>query len=274
MKVYDFNIHLPCNLTSDVNSSIASENSMTLKNLEYCYTNYTQSFKNHIKAGNFMLFNQNIFFEDDLTSFIKSVKDDFNSSMVTALIDFRKDNVMEYLDRAISNGIDSIKFHSYNQKITEADFITIVKICQYVQEKNIIISIDTSYGTSKMYVYDNMKLACFISDFITKVPIVLLHSGGARVIEAMLLADEKKNIFLDTSFSVITYLDSSLERDFAYTYKKIGSNRVIYGSDTPYINVAESINQTVDFLEKYKFTNSDIENILFNTSNNLKSFDV
>jgi len=269
--IFDFNIHLPCNKNSDINFKTLDENNMFLDDFEVCYKNYFDSFKFSIQAGNFMLFNQNLFFEDNMGTFIKKVKNDFKGSLFTALIDFRKQNVLSYLDKAISDGIDCIKFHSYNQKITEADFIEIVKICKYAEDRNIVICIDTSYGTSKMYDYDNMKLACFISDFILKTPIVLLHTGGARVIEAMLLADEKKNIFLDTSFSIVYYLDSSLEKDFAYTYKKIGSSRVLYGSDTPYINLNESIEQTIEFLEKYKFSSNDIENILYNTGKNLKS---
>lgn len=272
MKVFDFNIHLPCNLNDDIGENISNENLMSLKNLELCYSNYYDNFKSSIKAGNFMLFNQNLFFEDDLSDFVKKVKNNFEDSLFTALIDFRKQNILSYLDKAIGDGIDCIKFHSYNQRISKTDFIDIVKICQYAEQKGIIICIDTSYGTSKMYTYDNLKLACFISDFITKVPIVLLHSGGARVIEAMLLADEKINVFLDTSFSVLCYLGSSLEKDFAYIYKKIGSGRVIYGSDTPYIDINESLKKTIQFLDKYKFTSNEIENILFNTANSLKSF--
>ena len=263
MKVFDFNIHLADN--------ISDENNISLKELKYKYSLYAKNFKNNIDTGNFMLFNQNLFFENNIDDFIKNIKNDFNNSLFTALIDFRKKDIISYLDKAILSGIDCIKFHSYNQKIIESDFIEIIKICQYAEKNNIIICLDTSYGTSKMYTYDNMRLACFISDFITKVPIVLLHTGGARVIEAMLLADEKKNIFLDTSFSILYYLDSSLEKDFAYTYKKIGSNRVIYGSDTPYIDINKSLEKTIHFLEKYKFSDKDIENILYNTASNLKT---
>ncbi len=245
---------------------------MSLKNLEYCYSNYYDNFKSTIKAGNFMLFNQDIFFEDDLTHFIKQVKNDFKGSLFSALIDFRKKNVLDYLDKAIQNGINCIKFHSYNQRISKTDFIDIVKICQYAEKREIIICIDTSYGTSKMYTYDNLKLASIISDFITKVPIILLHSGGARVIEAMLLADEKKNIFLETSFSISYYLNSSIEKDFAYAYKKLGSSRVLYGSDSPYVDISKSTFKTISFLENYNFSTHEIENILFNNAKNIQSF--
>lgn len=263
MKVFDFNIHLPCNLKNDINENILNENLMSLENLEFCYSNYHNDFRNNIQAGNFMLFNQNIFFENNLSNFIKKLKNDFNGSLVTALIDFKKQNVMHYLDKAILEGINCIKFHSYNQKILESDFVSITKICKYAEEKGIIICIDTSYGTSKMYDYDNIKLACYISDFITKTPIILLHSGGARILEAMLLAEEKKNIYLETSFSIAYYLNSSIEKDFAFAYKKLGCNRILYGSDSPYVNIQQSIHETIEYLEKYNFSDNEIENIFY-----------
>lgn len=272
MQIFDFNIHLPCSLQSSINETIGDENTLSLQDLKSCYAYHFDTFKNNIQAANFMLFNQNIFFEADLTDFIQKIKSDFRNSLITALIDFRKHDVLQYIDKAIAEGIDCIKFHSYNQNISEADFTEIVKICQYAEEKGIMICIDTSYGTSKMFVYDNLKLACSIADFITKTPIVLLHSGGKRVIEAMLLADDKKNVFLDTSFSLAYYLNSSIETDFAYVYRKIGSKRVLYGSDAPYVNMHESRKTTIAFLEKHHFSQREIEDILFHNAQNLKSW--
>ena len=272
MQIFDFNVHFPCSLQNSVNETIKDENTLSLQDLHSCYSYHFDTFKNNIQAANFMLFNQNIFFEADLTDFIQTIKYDFKNSLITALIDFRKHNALQYIDKAIAEGIDCIKFHSYNQNISEADFTEIVKICQYAEAKGVMICIDTSYGTSKMFVYDNLKLACFIADFVTKIPIVLLHSGGKRVIEAMLLADDKKNIFLDTSFSLPYYLNSSIETDFAYVYRKIGSKRVLYGSDAPYVNIHKNIETTIAFLEKHRFSQQEIEDILFHNAQNLKSW--
>ncbi len=270
MKIFDFNVHLPCNLKSDVNETVLNEYNMNLEQLTKCYTHHKNTLKNNqVHAANFMLFNQNIFFKNDLSSFISNINNDFQGSLISALIDFRQQNVYEYLEIAVKSGIKAIKFHSYHQKISNSDFIDITKICKYAEKHNLIICIDTSYGTSKMYEYDNLKLACFISDFITKTPIVLLHSGGARIIEAMLLADEKKNVFLETSFSVLFYLNSSIEQDFAFAYKKIGLDKILYGSDFPYVPLEDSIAKTIVYFEKYNFTSKEIEKIMYDNATNL-----
>lgn len=271
MKVFDFNIHLPCNLSKDVNSNILNENNMSVENLDYCYNRYLGVFKKVINAGNFMLFNQKLFSELSINLFISNIKTDFPNSLCTALIDFRNPEIFLYLEDAILQGIDAIKFHSYHQKITDDDFTNIGKICQYAEQAKLMICIDTSYGTTKMYEYDNLKLACYLSEIITKVPIILLHSGGARVLEAMLIAEEKQNVYLETSFSVLYYLKSSLEQDMAFAYKKIGVNKVLYGSDFPYVDLNASIEKTVNFLEKYEFSTDEIENIFFRNAINIRN---
>jgi predicted TIM-barrel fold metal-dependent hydrolase len=153
-------------------------------------------------------------------------------------------------------------FNSYLQKIGENDFARVIQVCQYAASKGLILCLDGSYGTSKMYTYDNMRLACLVADAVTSVPIVIVHSGGLRIMKAMLLAMEKKNVWLDTSFSLPYYLGSSIELDYAFTYKKIGTDRVVFGSDIPYLNSEESVKIHMSFFEKYHFSSQAIDNIM------------
>ena len=82
----------------------------------------------------------------------------------------------------------------------------------------------------------------------------------------MLLALDKKNIYLDTSFSLPYYIGSSLETDYAFAYKKIGTHKILYGSDNPYVNPAISLKAHMSFFEKYNFSPKEIEDILYNNS--------
>ena len=134
-----------------------------------------------------------------------------------------------------------------------------------------MICIDTSYGTSKMYAHDNLKLACHIADHITKVPIVLLHIGGARVLEAMLLAHEKQNVMLESSFSLGYYEGSTIPQDAAFAFRKIGIERVMYGSDFPYVSMEESMRVHTDFYARFGFSDDEIENMLYNNANQMLS---
>jgi predicted TIM-barrel fold metal-dependent hydrolase len=145
-------------------------------------------------------------------------------------------------------------FQSYLQKITPADYPEILRVAQFVSARKGLICVDTSYGTSRMYAYDNLKLAAFISEMITATPIILIHAGGLRILEAMLLADLQPNIYLETSFSVDYYRGSSVAQDFAFAFRKLGAERILYGSDFPYVDPTQAATQMQEYLDQHGFT--------------------
>jgi uncharacterized protein len=268
MKIFDFNIHLPLYLQNEVNEKITEETTLNFEQLATSLNGQADSLQN-IAGANFMLFNTSLFDLQNEEVFKEVAQRKFKSVSYTALIDFRRNDLLEYLEKVRSAGVRCIKFHCYVQKISDADYTLIYRAVKYAETHKMIICIDTSFGTSKMYHYDNMKLACFVADITSGTPIILLHSGGLRTFEAMLLAEEKKNVFLETSFSLPYYLGSSLESDFAFVYKKLGSHRIIYGSDSPYIQSDESIGIHQNFFEKYRFTDSQNEEIMYSNAINL-----
>jgi uncharacterized protein len=264
MKIFDFNIHLPFIQSNNVNNVIEQDMILTPEQLCQGFKTHYDSFKN-LSGANFMLFNQDLL-KNNLQSFNDLCSQNMEHHLFTNLINFHRLDILDYLELSLNQGVTSIMFNSYLQHITELDFEKILKVCQFAERNKMIICIDASYGTTKMYLYDNMKLICFIADFITSVPIVMIHSGGYRVIEAMLLALDKPNIYLDTSFSLPYYIGSSLEQDFAFVYKKIGTHRILFGSDHPYLIYSDALSQHINFFEKYEFKIAQIEDIFYNNA--------
>jgi uncharacterized protein len=261
MKLFDFNIHLPQKLSIDVNDVIHDDLNLKQQGLINGLELHYDSIR-HLSGANILLFNQNLFQEDTgISLFVRELKGKLQSFLLTALIDFRNKKIQSYLEQARHEGVGAFMFNSYLQKITESDFHEVLKVCKYAEANKIIVCIDGSYGTSKMYLYDNLKLACYIADNVTNVPIVIIHSGGYRIIEAMLLALDKKNVFLDTSFSLNYYLGSSLELDYAFAYKKLGAKRVLFGSDMPYVKFNDAYNGQLDFFNRFGFSTDDLEDI-------------
>jgi len=173
---------------------------------------------------------------------------------------------IEKLSEFKDAGLTAIKFHSYIQKISKQNFDKVVNTSLNAEILKMPILFDSSYGGLNMYKYKNIELISYILEKVKKVPVVILHSGGAKVIEAMLLAEACKNVYLDTSFSVPYYLGSSIEKDLAFAYKKIGTHRVLYGSDFPYVNIVDSYEKTLKFFDENKFSEKDQERILSKTS--------
>lgn len=269
MQIFDFNIHLPWITHSDVNVVINQDLNLDVAGITKGLEVHAPTIQK-AAAANFLLFNTNLFVEDAIPFFQKA-NQLFEKTTFTALIDFRRPDIFEYIERAKSFGIKAIMFNSYLQKISDADYLDVLKVCSFAEEHGLIICIDGSYGTSKMYAYDNLKLACGVADFVSKVPIVIVHSGGYRVIEAMLLAADKKNVWLDTSFSLPYYIGSSIEKDFAFVYKKLNSERVVFGTDHPYSGSEDAIKVHMDFFSKYNFSNADQENIFYKNAMELFS---
>lgn len=270
MKIFDFNIHLPYIKHEDVNVVIEQDMNLDVSGIQAGFEFHKDQLKT-CDGGNILLFNTRLF-DEDVSPFFKKVSSSINIVTYTALIDFRRKDITEYIDNLCRSGVNAVMVNSYLQQIAENDFSLVLNAFKYSSHKGLIICIDGSYGTSKMYTYDNLKLACYIADHISKSPIVIVHAGGYRVIEAMLLAADKKNVWLDTSFSLPYYENSSIENDFAYVIKQLNCERIVFGTDHPYINFKHGLEMHQRFLTKYSFTQADTERILF--ANALQLFNV
>ena len=269
MKIFDFNIHLPIYNQNDVNSVIQQDMNLDIHGIQNGILLHKEKLSN-CTGINILLFNDKLFNDINIELFNK-IRCQFDLVKFTTLIDFRSKEVFNYIDKLVECKIDAIIFNSYLQKISNVDFPKILTICKYAEEKKIIICIDGSYGTSKMFEYENLKLAAYISDNITKTPIVIVHGGSCNVIKAMLLALDKKNVWLDTSFSLPYYIDSSIEIDFAFALKKMKAEKIVYGSDHPYIDLDKSLSTHYDFFKKYKFNENEVEKIMYLNSIDLFS---
>ena len=241
--LFDINIHLPFG-GNKLHGLLNEESTMNSKELIHGYNHYQDEFAD-IMGGNFMIFNENIE-HNEIQIFSNYVRGKMKNSFFTLLTNFRFAN-FEYLEKMKESGVSAIKFHSYVQKISDIDFEDVLECAKNAERLNLPIFIDTSYGTTKMYQHDNLKLAAHLLDHIKSVPVILLHSGGSRVLEAFLLAASCDNVFLDSSFSLHTYLGSAVEQDLAFSYKQIGFDRVVYGSDMPYVSSNESLSSIQTF---------------------------
>ena len=73
----------------------------------------------------------------------------------------------------------------------------------------------------------------------------------------MLIAENFKNIYFDTSFSLSYWVGSSVEKDIAFVINKIGVNRFLFGSDFPFVDISKAIEDQIIFLNKWKFSSNE-----------------
>ena len=269
-KPFDFNIHLVPK-AMDVDGQIQSEQTLNAGQALDCYKALRTSARRTLSGINIMLFNQSWSHQpDSMQPIAEAALEDFGERAVfTQLVDFRKAPSPRKLAAARALGLRGIKFHAYVQKITPADWPTALKWAKAAVAERLFICIDASYGTAGMYEYDNLRFAAWLAGQVTEVPLIILHSGGLRAMEALLLADSCANVWLETSFSLPYYLGTRVEQDLADVYKKREGERVLYASDHPYITLASSLQIFRRFATKHRFKAPVLERMLSGSAQSL-----
>jgi len=182
--------------------------------------------------------------------------------------DFRDKQSLRATKLALKNGsIRGIKFHPIHQRIVPEDYNAVNDFFLSLDNEKVILTIDTSYmGYSD--IYSGLGLASCMLPFI-KNPVVFAHAGGLRVLEAVNIALQYKNVYLEASFSIPHYLGSSIEQDIAFAIRKAGPKRCLYGSDAPFIELNFAKKDFEKFLIDHKFNEEEREDIFYNTAYNL-----
>jgi len=165
--------------------------------------------------------------------------------------------------------IKGIKFLPYEQEITRDKFMKYWSIAQTAQEKGYFLTICSTYGSKLLYETNGVELAYHIRKDID-IPIILAHAGGARIFDAMNLAKEYDNVFLDLSFSLQYWWGSTVIQDIAFAINKLDGYQVFYGSDYPCVSFKDSMWFFNYFADRYGISKPDKERILYD---NFKEFE-
>ena len=243
MKPFDLNIHLPDQLHEET----MMDQSAILKS----FFEHFPAIEKQCDGGNFMIFNSALPLPD-LENLMETIRTHIPAARFTLLAPLGNPEGATLIRQWKALGVDAIKFHSYVQEIEAKDFPEALLLAQVARDLKMPLFIDTSYGTARMYRCDNLRLAAFVLESITDTPVVLLHSGGARILEALVLAG-CPNVVLESSFTMDYYQGSTVEQDLAFAYKKLEPGRVAFGSDFPYVSFEDSHKNMKRFLKNHDF---------------------
>ena len=173
-----------------------------------------------------------------------------------------KKNYASDLEKAFNKGIKIIKILPYEQKIIRERYPQIIKMAKLAKKKKMALSICSTYGSKLLYDTNGVELAAHVKSKVD-IPIILAHAGGPKIFEAMTLALEYENIFLDLSFSLKYWRGSSVIKDFAFALKKLNYKKCFYGSDYPYVDFNESLEYFLRFAKEYNFSKKGRYDMLY-----------
>ncbi len=279
-NIFDFNIHPNFNLSNkkSIDNHILNEFNANPKELLKIFKSFQENIEDELKSNfigyNFMIFS-NCFEKDhsQLKRFVKSFRclfDNYEKKIsITLLVDPRVKDFISLLDSCKEESINFIKFHPYHQKIDNSLFKNCVEISKEAEKRGIGICIDASYGTKNIYKYDNLLLATLIFEVINKVPVIILHLGGLRAIEAALIIQDTKNGFIETSFSPFFYKECRTYDVLVDSLILLKSKRILYASDYPYISLKESIKVGEKLFSDANFSDVDKDYIFYKNAENL-----
>ena len=207
--------------------------------------------------GNIMMMNPDSIIEIDAKCLKK-----FNK-IFTYTLTINPDNLnsIENIKKAIGMGIYNFKFHPYFFSITKEKYKNVAKISKFISENKCIISVCCSYGSKLFYKVKPMEVLNVVLEN-TNSKVVALHMGGAKPLDLLVLSMEYDNLYTETSFSIPFWLGSNVEKDYIFLVKKIGPEKILFGSDKPYVNRLESVSKVKNFLsKKCKFNFESIDKI-------------
>jgi predicted TIM-barrel fold metal-dependent hydrolase len=182
-----------------------------------------------------------------------------------ALAPLGRADAEERLARAKVAGVRTVVFHPYLQDVDDDRTGAAAALALRASRLGFVVAVCTAWGSRKIYRIDPLKVALAVAGTVT-TPVVLVHGGGGRAREAMLIADAFPHVRLETSFSLSYWAGSPVEDDLAFAVRKLGAHRVVFGSDAPFVDTAKALDDHRAFLDRHRFTAAEAERIMGGTA--------
>lgn len=144
-----------------------------------------------------------------------------------------------------------LKLHPrlYNFKLNSKK---IYRIINYCEKNNIPVLIDAFPDGISIYKKIEPIDYFILAKKYTKVKFIWAHMGGYQVLKFMLLAKRLDNVYFDFSYSLLYFRNSSIEKDFFYSFSSLKFNNIFYGSDFPDRTINLTNKLLIKLLNKYK----------------------
>lgn len=171
----------------------------------------------------------------------------------------------EQIDAAVAMGCKAIVFHPYLQQVTGKDLPRIQALARYAADHSLFVCVCAAYGSKDIFRCQPLESVIAAVETVN-CPVVIIHGGGAKVLDAFLIAESFPNVYLDTSFSLPYWIGSPIEEQFAFAIKQLGAERWMFGSDSPFCEQNESIEIHYEFCKRHNVSQTATDLIMGGTA--------
>ena len=170
-------------------------------------------------------------------------------------------NLKDEINSIIQNKYKFVKIHPrfLNIRLSNKKFYS--KLFKFLSKTNLKILWCTFDGWERLP--SEINQIEFLSQLIKLVPnnkIILMHGGGPNLLKYYEKFRFIKNVYLDLSYTLIHYKNTSVEKDMVFLANKF-DKRLLFGSDYPDFNLKEYIICFNKLLKKSKINKSKIQNL-------------
>lgn len=169
-----------------------------------------------------------------------------------------------FVREAADIGVKGVVFHPYLQDIGPGKIPVMVDLARRASDAGLLVGVCTAYGGRKIFDIDPLKAAVAVAEAVT-TPVFFNHAGGARILDALLIADAFPQVYLETSFSLSYWTGSSIESDMAFAMRKLGRGRWVFGSDAPFVDQQRAIHDHLAFFDRHGFTAAERDEVMGGT---------
>jgi hypothetical protein len=174
-------------------------------------------------------------------------------------------NAVEDLESYVTNhGMRGLKLHPRHQQLS-ADDPRLIPVVKKAAELGIPVAVCTSLWKNAP-LRDQMPYNIdVLAKAVPEANIIMMHGGGFHFLDAFVVAIANDNVYLETSISLNYFHNTPFEDQYLFTLKKIGANRIVYGSDHPEDPLAECYTRSRSILEGAGFDKDECAQIFGGT---------
>jgi len=101
-----------------------------------------------------------------------------------------------------------------------------------------------------------------LAQTVPKTRIAIGHAGGHHILDALMVSKYCKNVFLDLSYTLLYYRNSTMVDNIIFTIRSIRADRTFWGSDYPDRPYTETVDMSMQEFKRMNISSETLDQIV------------
>jgi predicted TIM-barrel fold metal-dependent hydrolase len=186
----------------------------------------------------------------------------------TLIFDFQKQQDWVVAEAA-SGRLQGLKIHSRLLGIQDHDYPDLFDAYSRVALLKLPTVIDAFYIGHELDIQPNLQRIAEMVSLFPDNTFIIAHSGGIRVMDYFLHLKNCPNVVFELSLSLSYLKHSSVYADFGVLLRFGDRNRIIFGTDFPYVDAQDQLKVFLKMADDLNMNETDREKILYTNAKEL-----